>query len=226
MMMQVTLGQPWMKKIIVFSHPRSGTHFLMNTIADNFGYTSTRWIDLDYPRPYNWYLPANVAEFFQDFKGHPVANIFKSHHPFEFIQDAFEEMVKEFLVFYIYRDIKDVMESYCRLLNAFPFNEGPKCRSGKQLAMTEPCGALLRYQQRQYQNMQERYWDHLDGWMGKDEVIYVRFEDLRDDFENTVRAIGKSIRRSCPDRIVKPYKDDRTITPELVAKFHGVAVNG
>jgi hypothetical protein len=35
-----TYGPAGTRKIIVASHERSGTHFLMNTLADNFGYVS------------------------------------------------------------------------------------------------------------------------------------------------------------------------------------------
>ena len=44
------IGQtdPREKKIIVFSHERSGTHFLMNTIGENFGYNNLQWIDIDF----------------------------------------------------------------------------------------------------------------------------------------------------------------------------------
>ena len=31
----------------VVSHPRAGTHFLMNTLGMNFGYISAPWIDFD-----------------------------------------------------------------------------------------------------------------------------------------------------------------------------------
>ena len=33
--------------VLVVSHERSGTHFLMNSIARGYGYTSTPWVDMD-----------------------------------------------------------------------------------------------------------------------------------------------------------------------------------
>ena len=39
-------------KVMVVSHERSGTHFLMNTIALNFDYISAPWINLDWETTY------------------------------------------------------------------------------------------------------------------------------------------------------------------------------
>ena len=57
------------KKVIVISHERSGTHFLMDTIALNFGYVgdfdergAARWIDLD-GRGINFADPVEMRGF-------------------------------------------------------------------------------------------------------------------------------------------------------------------
>ncbi len=41
------LGNILGKKGMVVSHERSGTHFLMNTLALNFGYIAKPWINFD-----------------------------------------------------------------------------------------------------------------------------------------------------------------------------------
>ena len=48
--------------VLVVSHERSGTHFLMNSIARGYGYTSTPWVDMDYDSmPINFFHPPAIA---------------------------------------------------------------------------------------------------------------------------------------------------------------------
>jgi len=218
----VSLGPEWIKKAIVVSHERSGTHFLMNTLADSFQYVSYPWINMDIDQPINWWAADNLLSFLMSMKGEPVLNIVKSHHSVEFFLPVLEEVLEEFHLFYIYREPQAVMESLCRHLNAIPWNAGPKVESGAALAATEPSGSLLRYQARQYPNMRERLLAHQKGWKEgipehlRGQIIYVSFEDLRDRFEATVRFIGRQLKRAVPKVIIKPSREDRVVTPDGV----------
>ena len=92
-------------KVMVVSHERSGTHFLMNSIARCFNYVADPWVNYDGSSiATNFHSSAAVLEFFRQFRGYPVANIVKSHHPFVFFQSTFESLAKDFHVFYVYRD--------------------------------------------------------------------------------------------------------------------------
>ncbi len=67
--------------IIVVSHERSGTHFLMNSIARGYGYTSAPWIDLDYNQmPINFFHPPAIAGALEKLADQRIASIVKSHH--------------------------------------------------------------------------------------------------------------------------------------------------
>ena len=58
--------QPAKKNCIIVSHERSGTHFLMNTLALNFGYISEPWINLDFETGMNFHAPGALLAFFQE----------------------------------------------------------------------------------------------------------------------------------------------------------------
>lgn len=215
----VSIGPAWMRKIIVVSHERSGTHFLMNTIADNFGYLSYPWIDMDMNQPVNWWSAENLLSFLMTMKDVPVANLIKSHHQVDFFLPVLEPILEEFHLFYIYRDHEATLESFSKHLGSFPWNAGPRVNSGKELAIQKPCGSMLRYQMIQYETVYDRLVEHQKGWMKRvplrliEKIIYIDFDDLANKFDKTVAQIAHRIGVPIPDRIVKPDKEDRVVTP-------------
>lgn len=216
---KVNLGPKDISKVIVISHERSGTHFLMNTLAENFGYISDPWIDLDFNMPVNFWAADNIMNILNTMKGQPVLNTIKSHHQVEFFFSILPDILDEFLVFYIYRSARAVMESFCKHLNAYYWNAGPKVGTGRLLADFQPSGALLRYQTRQFPTMLDRWKGHVRGWLTlperiKEQIIYVRFNDLDHDFDNTVYRISERINMNLISEFPqRPSKFDRVITP-------------
>ena len=219
---KVTMGPKGTRKVIVVSHERSGTHFLMNTLADNFGYISREWIDFDDEYIANAYAPQNILRFIDLTKGLPILEIFKCHYSVDFFKEIFRELFDEFRVFYIERDGEDTMESFCKHLNGFDWNVGPKVSDGKALACTQPSGALMRYQMFQHIDMSMRHLDHVHGWQSlrerpffEDQIFYIRYEDLRDNFDNTVLRIGAWLdMEMINNKPVKPGKRDRVIATD------------
>jgi len=146
--LEVSLGPFWVKKAMVVSHERSGTHFLMNTLADNFGYVSFPWIDLDVGKPINYYSPDNILGFLKCMKGQPILNILKSHHQVDFFLPILGELLEEYHIFYIHRKVTEVMESFAKHINGIEWDAGPRTKNGKELMFMEPSGGLLRYQKK------------------------------------------------------------------------------
>jgi hypothetical protein len=71
--------------IMVASHERSGTHFMMNTLAACFDYVSFPWLDLDRKQfNINYYHPQSLQMLILKVAERKPANILKSHHQFEF----------------------------------------------------------------------------------------------------------------------------------------------
>ncbi len=216
---RATLGAAGRKKAMVVSHERSGTHFLMNTLAANFGYVSAPWFNFDFDTGLNFHSPENLAAFFRQLKGRPVLNIFKSHHEAGFLLPLLPTLLAEFSIFYIYRDPRDVMVSFWRLVCSLPWDEGPKTETAADFVTAPPRGAMLRYQKRQAPSILHRWKRHVAGWTFDlpaavtDRIHYVRYEDLNLDFDRTVRRLSKRIDIPAPDRPVRPNRSQNVILP-------------
>ena len=187
------------KKACVISHERSGTHFLMNTLALNFGYTVEPWWNLDYETGLNFYSHRSIEKHLRKAHDRAIPNILKTHHSVDFLSDVLTYLTEQFHVFYIYRDPRDVMCSYWRMLRGLRWNEGPKCDSVGEFMRVAPSGALLRYQTEQMPSMLQRWKQHVDGWLNKAEgeyqgrMVLVRYEDLNKNFNQTMMSIAHDI---------------------------------
>lgn len=202
-------------KLMVVSHERSGTHFLMNALAKCYGYVAAPWINLDYELGLNFFAASSLIQFFGQFRGHAVANIVKSHHPFAFFDESFDEIVNDFHVFYIYRDPRDVMVSYWKFLRRLSWNEGPKAKTLSEFIRSRPSGMMMRYQTRQEDSLVHRWRTHVEGWTNGDRngrITVVRYEDLASDYERVMSNFA-DILGSSPVSLDRPSPFENTVLP-------------
>lgn len=189
------------KKAIVISHERSGTHFLMNTLALNFDYIAQPWINFDLQLGINFFHAPTLVKCFKSINEKPLKNIIKSHHPFNFFADFIDYLSNAYNIFYIYRDPRDVMLSYWELIQKLPWNEGPKAGTVGDFMRAAPCGAMLRYQKEQMPTVLHRWKSHVGDWVRfaegqQNKIMLIRYEDLNMHFDDTVKKIGKKIGHS------------------------------
>jgi hypothetical protein len=214
--MELTLVPDRVPKVLVVSHERAGTHFLMNTIADNFGYVSDPWVDIDWPEVQNPYYAENFRRFLSQFQGRGVLNTFKCHFPAEFLKPIMPWMLEQFTIFHIFRQVYPLMDSLCRHIKAFPWAMGPDVPNGRELLTMEPSGALLRYQMDQKRNMLQRWQDHQAGWLTIEGVHHISYEALDERFDDEVMRIAgildcsitKTVRPSRDKRVITSYEED------------------
>lgn len=231
------------KKAAVLSHERSGTHFLMNTLAANFGYVAKPWWNFDFTLGLNFHAPQGLANYFAQASGKSVLNILKSHHQAGFFESFIEAFTSEFHLFYICREPRSVLASFWKLLAELQWEEGPPADSPSQLLHAQPANAVLRYQKTQAATMLHRWVDHVEGWtaladrLGPDRICVLRYEDLDETFEPTVRSLGDWMGLAAPTSVVKPSRSANVIgsglgssvsraslyTPEDHAFVEGVA---
>lgn len=217
--MEISLASDGRKKAIVISHERSGTHFLMNSLAENFGYVSYPWWNFDYNQPINFHDPSIISGFLRMSHDQSVLNILKSHHPIEFFESNLEYLMEQFFVFYIYRDPRDVLLSYWKLVNHFPWDEGPKTQTIGEFIRSEPRGAMLRYQKQQEANIVNRWRTHVSGWLEFHEsnpgckIFVTRFEDLDLEFDSVIEKIST-------------FTEMEITTPKRPDKFRNVISTG
>jgi len=211
--MNPIFGREGTKKVLVISHERSGTHFLMNTIADNFGYVSDPWIDVDDVTVSNPYSPSNILEFLMSAKGQPVINVFKSHYPSDFFMGVGSRILDEYAVFYIKRKPGPCLRSFRKFISRRPWNSGPVADNDEEFKNMQPWGGALRYQLRQYDSMLERHKEHIASYAHEpwDRATHLTYEELDTDFDATVAKIGQTIGIKRLDKPIRPTKAERVV---------------
>jgi hypothetical protein len=210
-----TLFEEMRPAVMVVSHERSGTHFLMNALALCYGYVSTPWVDFDRPSfNINYFYLPEVRDLLLALADRPMANVVKSHHSVEFFAGELERITQRYVLFVICRDPAAVMDSFWRFIHQWPWTEGPKTLDAESFASAQPCGRLLRYQMRQQSDMLRRWSAHAEGWVSAaaslSRVVIVRYEDLDANYEATMRSLAKYLGRP-PAAIVRPAKEYNVI---------------
>lgn len=201
--------------VMVVSHERSGTHFLMNSIARGFGYASRPWIDLDHHHlPLNFHSPTSIAAALEMLAAERIASVVKSHHVVDFFDGVLDRVLDRFVIFYIHRDPVDVMLSFWRFIHRWQWHEGPKCDDPVAFAAAQPEGHLMRYQTHQCRNMLDRWGKHVMGWHEaahyRPRLRLVPYAGLRDNYATTISGFADLLGRSAQD-LTPPSPDDNVI---------------
>lgn len=194
--------QPIASNVIVASHPRSGTHFLINTLALNFGFDPEH-VDSDIMSGVDFYRGSQIEIFLEKIRAGNERRIVKDHHHFSFFATLGEYLRRNFTVFYIYRNPADTMCSYWRYVLAAERREGPRCRTVGNFIRWMPRAGMLRYQIEQHATVLERWRSHVDAWttrgVAEANVIPIKYEDLNLEFAATVERIGRALGMKCPN---------------------------
>lgn len=185
------------KKILVLSHERSGTHFLINTLAQSFAY-SPQQIDLDNSQNINWKDTARVKQWLQQFQGQAAFRIFKSHHSHAFFAPFLPQLLDEFHVFYITRDGRDVMTSFWVYLNRLAPGWGPQTATVGEFMRSKSTGGITQYQHHENSiTMLQRWVEHTENWKKPVPGIhYIAYEDLHTRFNDTLNQIADALEQT------------------------------
>lgn len=203
------------RPIMVVSHERSGTHFMMNAIAACFGYVSNPWLDIDRHRfNINYFHAPSLQQLIVKLAQLRAANMLKSHHEFAFFSEIAASFDGLLDIVYIYRHPADVMASFWRFLHSWPWVEGPRAETAADFAAAAPMGQLMRYQYRQYDTMLDRWANHVRFWLEASDrsqrIHVVRYEDLAAGYEQTVRRLGDALGYE-PRQIVRPARGENVV---------------
>ncbi len=209
-----------MKKILVISHERSGTHFLINSIVSNFpGFErSGNVINV----PTEKMTPIYLQNWFR-INSTKCSNIlYKSHHQFYWFQKFFYKLlIENFHIFYVIRDGRDVMTSCFHYYN--------KCSSYSrhfQLICADTMSGFLRmnprangltvddYSFRNTSNPVERWVAHIRSWLQvRYDINIISYEELNNNFEDTIRRIGLILDLDIPQNPERPDLSAPSICP-------------
>ena len=185
------------KNILIISHERSGTHFLLNSIAFNFPQLidSNRQIDA----PWQTRDLAEFEYFFVNNSRQETRQVFKSHHQIDFYKDFIGDLVKKYHVFYIVRDGRDVLNSCFHYFNKCPDGFPHTKNVGELMRVTPALYAFDNaYSWEPQKSMVDRWVYHAAGWAALSQVLwdnihYIKYENLLNHFEATMAWIASII---------------------------------
>lgn len=199
------------KSVMVVSHERSGTHFLINAISTAYGFPPKHYLSLDPALLLiNFYVPRTLANVVAEAAKKRPNSIIKSHHAVAFFDGVIDDILKETLVFYIHRHPVDVMISFWRYVHSNRWREGPKPDDAVAFAGAEPEGQMLRYQMHQRPTILHRWAAHVDGWLAaaaiRPRLIPVRYDDLNREYEKTITGFAPLFGTQ-PANLIRPARD-------------------
>lgn len=203
--MQVAVDKEQLPLLFVCSHERSGTHFLMNTVAANTKYSAQPYINFDYVplgTLVNFYSSQSVLNFVTSLdrlnsreEQKYVSSIIKSHHPVDTFEKCFDN--ERVALLYIYRNPLAVLHSFWAFLHKWEWREGPKSGNLREFVLSPPEGQLMRYQNSSFDTMIARWASHTSEWLKASEthenVTAVSFESLRSSPETCLRKITNKL---------------------------------
>lgn len=186
------------KKIWVVGFPRSGHHFLINTISFNYDYDN---LELSIPEKYK---PCN---FFKKYEKHPdLRRIIKTHYYFSKVKNNFEYIKNNFVIFNIIRDGRDSLTS---CLNYYKLNTIRR----KTTLIIRGYGEKGDFHKGTSEdNLVSAWSDHILSWINQDTHV-IRYEELVYDFNNVVKKIGDILEKPHPKKIRKPSLSDYCYCP-------------
>lgn len=211
------------EQLMVCSHERSGTHFLMNTMNIATTYCSNPWLNYDLSplgANLNFFSEASTSEFIRSLSsltinGKATCNIsiLKSHFPLSHLgEDASKLPLK---IIYIWRDPAETLASLWQFMHRWSWNEGPKTETPLELAAAKPSGQSQRYQTSNYKDYFERWAAHLiDGLehCQKNPKAYsVSYKKLLQEHTSTTEKICDSLNIKILKKPEIPCKNENVV---------------
>ena len=205
--------------LMVSSHERSGTHFMMNSISECTEYTANPFLNFDYMplgSLVNFFSKESMNKFLFSLKkiSHNESNnlcvnsIIKSHFPLSLI-DPDKNLCK---VIYIYRNPEEVFISYWKFLHRWNWFEGPKLSSPLELIKSNPKGQSQRYQIENYKNYFARWASHIinakNSARNSSNIVLVNYAELKNNFETTIELICNKLKINILELPKKPNKEN------------------
>lgn len=211
-------------KVLVASHERSGTHFLMNSMAANLGYIAEPWLNLDWELGINFFSPSSLWSFFSSLSDQQVGNVIKSHHAYGFFSPIAEQMGEEYRVVYIHRHVCETLASYWRLVQHSTWFEGPRHTTLSEFIRSKPQGGMARYQFQPAENLVQRWAIHVDGWIEAAKtnrfILAIGYHDLETQFEITLRRLAQFLDRDMPNEPMRPSPVKNVVLPRETRLGH------
>jgi len=188
------------KNIIIASHRRSGTHLTIDSILNNFSIFDNEndYIieTLDHLTSHDKNNKISVEDLKEIMHG--KSSLLKTHSTScidDFFtgdrvdQDYVRSLFSDAKVIYVYRDGRDVLVSLYSYMKSF--NKGIKDVSFGDFIRMEN-----KFDDNGYTGKLNRveYWNyHVEGWLNNSDCLFLRFDEIKNDYKKTLCKISEFI---------------------------------
>ena len=199
-----------MKTILVSSHRRSGTHFLIDSIRaniDNSIFPDHRKLPADFNLGSLFSKDYKILKIFKELINMDSTVIIKSHLLPEECNiknpnDEYEELIKQIFIsskkLYISRDGKDTIVSLYKFLDpTIDFSEFIRSKNDHIVKEVRS--------ENYFDKNRILYWSyHKNQWEKEEDVFQLQFQDLSDQYEKSIQEVLKFLNEPTPKNIIKP----------------------
>jgi len=206
--------------IFVFSHRRSGTHFVIDSLLLNLKDVYADYMNLDQLVPLHP-KPMQLSDFQKVVEDIDKPMIFKTHSTYDLdlfrnypeIYAFVRDMASKSKKIYIYRDGKDVLVSLYEYMCSYDTNI-----KGMDFS------TFLRSSDNFYKqctadglplNRVEMWKKHVDGFINREDIHCVAYEDLLSQFSLTMKRLLVYLNLEAPKHLVKPVIARETLIKGL-----------
>jgi len=215
-----------MKKVLVASFQRSGTHFLINTLASNFAGIEDGWVDVVHGKENKWVKdvePGNLREKIREqlidvYPGVDMRKCVKTHFQAYFFEQFWDEVCEHYEVFYIVRDPRDAMAACYNYYNRTKYEIFVQETDFSKFLRAELWDVETETQPFSYshvkpRNIVDKWQKHVLSWLpyrGRG-VTFVHFSDLKNHLPGVIEGIEKrtSLRRENKEVVEVTIGDSR-----------------
>lgn len=220
-----------MKKVIVVSFQRSGTHFLINTLSTNFVGIDDGWVDIIHEKENRWVKEVSPHNFkdkiyeqlLKVYYPSPFKKCLKTHYQVYFFEHYLEEIIGKYDIFYMIRDPRDVMVACYHYYNNTNFEQFIKEPDFSRFLRRELWDVRTEtqpfsYSQVKPRNIVDKWNNHVLSWLPyKDKgVTFIRFYDLKARLEQTLRYIVSRSQQRLKEIIQPITVEDKRYRPDFI----------
>lgn len=223
-----------MKKVIVASFQRSGTHFLINNLITNFEGFELGWVDVFNSRLRQAAAEAKTVDFreriwdqLRTYYPLPKRQCVKTHYQMYFFEPWLEAILEMYDIIYVVRDPRDTMVAcyhYYNQTSYEPFVKEPvfskflRAELGKVETETDP----YSYSLVKPRNIVDKWHKHVLSWLPYQDkgVLFVKFSDLKFNLQETLRRIEKKTSQRLKPVIQEVLLNDSRVRPDF--KLEGI----
>lgn len=221
-----------MKKVIIASFQRSGTHFLINNLATNFMGVEDGWVDIlndELKRSLGegdrMDFREKIWEQLRDYHPVPMRRCMKTHFQMYFLEPRWDAILEKYDVLYVVRDPRDTMVAcfnYCNHTNFEAYIKEPvfskflRADLGAVKTETGP----FSYSHVKPRNIVDKWNNHVLGWLPCQDkgVVFVRFSDLKYRLRETLKSIESKTSQRLKPVIQEVLLNDRRVRPDFKLK--------